>query len=195
MPWCLEPFAEGRRRASTMGSCAACQQQAPAILRRYEAIFFWFPITVFILYVGKLWRPPQDMHEIEGGAVGVSAGADILKSCERRRIGFHDRVVQGCGVDSAPGCTDGCLEKEASDVVLDIIDGGFFFKVQNLTISAEDNSTGCWWTHRCCPKDKKKALMLFWSFPPPTAYYLRWKKYARHYGLVDLDFLDRKSVV
>lgn len=55
-------------------------------------------------------------------------------------------MVQGCGIDSAPGCTDGCLYQKAYDEVLDITDGAFFFffkSAESITISAEDNSTGC----------------------------------------------------
>lgn len=40
MPWCLEPFAEGSRQEPPQcGSCAACQQRAPAIFAQVWSFF------------------------------------------------------------------------------------------------------------------------------------------------------------
>jgi len=106
MPWCLEPFAEGRRRASTMGSCVACQQQAPAILHRYDSFFILYKVPLKIIegkksiYLYVEQRGRGGGHEWGEGVVGgevvvvVVEEADVLNSWERRRIGFHDRVVQ-----------------------------------------------------------------------------------------------------
>lgn len=100
MPWCLEPFAEGRRRASTMGSCVACQQQAAAILHRYDAfifsLFYFYFSSLFFLRGGEVWFDGRS-RTCMGEVGSVVAEAHVLNSWERRRIEFHDRVAQSWG--------------------------------------------------------------------------------------------------
>lgn len=89
MPWCLEPRAEGRRRASPLGSGAA------AAAGCFCAGTNLFHFLHFILYRER--RAGLDAWGRERRGASAAGEADILNSWERRRIGFHDRVVQSWG--------------------------------------------------------------------------------------------------
>lgn len=89
MPWCLEPRAEGRRRASPPGSSAAA-----AAASRYGPLSF--SALYSLSWRGELAR----LHRARGGerrGASAAAEADILNSWDMSRIGFHDRVVQSWG--------------------------------------------------------------------------------------------------
>lgn len=94
MPWCLEPFAEGRRRASPLGSCAAAAAGSGFFSAQ---VWSFFHFLHFIPYhEGRAALDPSSLRKREAGAP-TAAEADILNSRERRRIGFHDRVAQSWG--------------------------------------------------------------------------------------------------
>lgn len=112
MPWCLEPFAEGRRRASPLGSCAAAVAGSGFFLRRYEAFSF---STLYSLSWRESWFGSFQHQEQRGGGFGGCRGRYPKFMREEtywisRQGGAKLRGSAGCLTETEKFQRDGCAQ-------------------------------------------------------------------------------------
>ena len=119
MPWCLEPFAEGRRRASTLGSCAAAAAGSGFFcLRRYEAFSF---SSLYSLSWRESWLGFFQHEEERGGGFCGCRGRYPKFTREEtywisRQGGAKLRGSAGSLTETEKFQRDGCAQEKSTTV-------------------------------------------------------------------------------
>lgn len=139
MPWCLEPFAEGSRQEPPQcGSCAACQQRAPAIFAQVWSFFFLLSsIPPYnCLYGGKkrdfdgrCSRTCMDFVGFVGGSLGDMQGLNFLKKPKVRKETYWIWRQGGARLSRTDWLMEAENRRQSAEVLLllllDVIDGAF----------------------------------------------------------------------